>query len=133
MFTILIGLQIFTDTIYTMLSPFLWIYDVVAGPGSSMWTYDDIVIQLYFMSNTLFALFMLYALNFFQLIKKKPGDPYTITDALEQLKDTADSDENLNQLAISSKTKKSNSPMTGQENKEVISEAMLTLYMGLRK
>ena len=133
MFTILIGLQIFTDTIYTMLSPFLWIYDVVEGPGSSMWTYDDIVIQLYFMSNTLFALFMLYALNFFQLIKKKPGDPYTITDALEQLKDTADSDENLNQLAISSKTKKSNSPMTGQENKEVISEAMLTLYMGLRK
>lgn len=133
MFTIVIGLQIFTDTIYTMLSPFLWIYDVVAGPGSSMWTYDDIVIQLYFMSNTLFALFMLYALNFFQLIKKKPGDPYTITDALEQLKDTADSDENLNQLAISSKTKKSNSPMTGQENKEVISEAMLTLYMGLRK
>ena len=85
------------------------------------------------MSNTLFALFMLYALNFFQLIKKKPGDPYTITDALEQLKDTAGSDENLNQLAISSKTKKSNSPMTGQENKEVISEAMLTLYMGLRK
>ena len=85
------------------------------------------------MSNTLFALFMLYSLNFFQLIKKKPGDPYTITDALEQLKDTADSDENLNQLAISSKTKKSNSPMTGQENKEVISEAMLTLYMGLRK
>jgi hypothetical protein len=76
---------------------------------------------------------MLYALNFFQLIKKKPGDPYTITDALEQLKDTAGSDENLNQLAISSKTKKSNSPMTGQENKEVISEAMLTLYMGLRK
>ena len=76
---------------------------------------------------------MLYALNFFQLIKKKPGDPYTITDALEQLKDTADSDENLNQLAISSKTKKSNSPMTDQENKEVISEAMLTLYMGLRK
>ena len=133
MFTILIGLQIFTDTIYTMLSPFLWIYDVVEGPGSSMWTYDDIVIQLYFMSNTLFALFMLYALNFFQLIKKKPGDPYTITDALEQLKDTADSDENLNQLAISSKTKKSNSPMTDQENKEVISEAMLTLYMGLRK
>lgn len=133
MFTIVIGLQIFTDTIYTMLSPFLWIYDVVEGPGSSMWTYDDIVIQLYFMSNTLFALFMLYALNFFQLIKKKPGDPYTITDALEQLKDTADSDENLNQLAISSKTKKSNSPMTGQENKEVISEAMLTLYMGLRK
>ena len=133
MFTIVIGLEIFTDTIYTMLSPFLWIYDVVAGPGSSMWTYDDIVIQLYFMSNTLFALFMLYALNFFQLIKKKPGDPYTITDALEQLKDTADSDENLNQLAISSKTKKSNSPMTGQENKEVISEAMLTLYMGLRK
>ena len=133
MFTILIGLQIFTDTIYTMLSPFLWIYDVVEGPGSSMWTYDDIVIQLYFMSNTLFALFMLYALNFFQLIKKKPGDPYTITDALEQLKDTADSDENLNQLAISSKTKKSNSPMTGQENKDVISEAMLTLYMGLRK
>ena len=133
MFTIVIGLQIFTDTIYTMLSPFLWIYDVVEGPGSSMWTYDDIVIQLYFMSNTLFALFMLYALNFFQLIKKKPGDPYTITDALEQLKDTAGSDENLNQLAISSKTKKSNSPMTGQENKEVISEAMLTLYMGLRK
>ena len=133
MFTILIGLQIFTDTIYTMLSPFLWIYDVVAGPGSSMWTYDDIVIQLYFMSNTLFALFMLYAINFFKLIKKKPGDPYTITDALEQLKDTADSDENLNQLAISSKTKKSNSPMTDQENKEVISEAMLTLYMGLRK
>ena len=133
MFTIVIGLEIFTDTIYTMLSPFLWIYDVVEGPGSSMWTYDDIVIQLYFMSNTLFALFMLYALNFFQLIKKKPGDPYTITDALEQLKDTADSDENLNQLAISSKTKKSNSPMTGQENKEVISEAMLTLYMGLRK
>ena len=133
MFTIVIGLEIFTDTIYTMLSPFLWIYDVVEGPGSSMWTYDDIVIQLYFMSNTLFALFMLYALNFFQLIKKKPGDPYTITDALEQLKDTADSDENLNQLAISSKTKKSNSPMTDQENKEVISEAMLTLYMGLRK
>jgi hypothetical protein len=44
MFTIVIGLQIFTDTIYTMLSPFLWIYDVVEGPGSSMWTYDDIVI-----------------------------------------------------------------------------------------
>lgn len=76
---------------------------------------------------------MLYALNFFQNIKKKPGDPHTITDALEQLKDTADSDENPNKLAISSKTNKSNSPMTGQENKEVISEAMLTLYMGLRK
>jgi hypothetical protein len=35
---------------------------------------------------------MLYALNFFQHIKKKPGDPHSIKHALEQLKDFDDLD-----------------------------------------
>lgn len=76
---------------------------------------------------------MLYAINYFQLIKRKPGDPHTITDALEQLKDTSDSEEKPNKLTITNKSKKRNSLITDQENKEVVSEAMLTLYMGLRK
>lgn len=63
-FTLNIGLIMIADSIYTILSPYLWIYEVLSL-DDWWYTYYDVTAEIFYLANTVFAIIMLYALSYF--------------------------------------------------------------------
>lgn len=74
-FTVNLGLMMFIDSMYSIFSPFLWLNDILK-PNKDVYNHlYDSVVQIFYFTNTAFALVTLYALSFFQkLAKSKKAD-----------------------------------------------------------
>jgi hypothetical protein len=70
-FAVNIGLIMVTDSAYTLVAPYLWIIKAISTE-SYLYTYYDVSLELFFMMNTVFSIFMLYALYFFQRLASNP-------------------------------------------------------------
>lgn len=53
-----------TDSLYTLLQPYTWLDNAVGIPVKYTLDYD-IIVQVFFITNTAFALILLFAVRFF--------------------------------------------------------------------
>lgn len=63
-FAIIAGIIMITDSAYTLVAPYLWIIKAIST-NSNLYTYYDISLELFFLMNTVFSIFMLYTIHFF--------------------------------------------------------------------
>jgi hypothetical protein len=63
-FAVNVGIIMITDSAYTLVAPYLWIIKSF-GTQNYAYTYYDISLELFFLMNTVFSIFMLYTLYFF--------------------------------------------------------------------
>lgn len=59
-----IGILMFTNSMFSLLSPFLWIGDVFFSQNTITIVFI-ISVQLFYLTNTIFSLIMLYAMHHF--------------------------------------------------------------------
>ena len=69
-FTINLGLMMFIDSMYSIFSPYLWLNDILKPKKDIYDHLYDIVVQIFYFTNTAFVLVTLYALSFFQQVSK---------------------------------------------------------------
>jgi len=58
------GFMMLTDSVYTLMQPYSWI-DTTVGISFKFSLDYDIIIQVFYVSNTAFALILLFAVRFF--------------------------------------------------------------------
>jgi hypothetical protein len=63
-FAVNVGIIMITDSAYTLVAPYLWIIKSI-GAQNYTYTYYDISLELFFLMNTVFSIFMLYTIYFF--------------------------------------------------------------------
>ena len=61
-----------TDTSWAIVAPYLWIFSTDPHyRNANHFTIMDILCQLFFVSNTIFSVFLLYTLSFFHKLNPK--------------------------------------------------------------
>lgn len=109
-----------TDSIYALVAPYLWIYNaIVIDKPKQLYSFFDVALQLFMLMNTIFSVFLLYTLSFFQRISQKPTPK----------RKTSQDDSSFFDDALLNKS--DNEPL--RKSDVAMEEALMDLYIGLRK
>jgi hypothetical protein len=127
----------FSDALYTFLQPYLWLGNVLKFSDVHD-EYFDITIQIFYISNTLFALSLLYAIKFFQQLNKdkkstkKKNKKQPVSDTLMLMTESVDG----KQLSLNHDKDDEPAPKVSfgkAAKKAMVEDAMLDLYIGMRQ
>lgn len=89
-FIVCLSFLMITDTLYSILQPYLWLHSVLSIEDSGL-SYD-VVIQSFYICNTLFALTLQTSIRFFKRQKARNLKEPKLADTLLKLQETVDKD-----------------------------------------